>query len=140
VEELAESTPRREELLSTEAVRLAAEATGGPALWFLWGAASGQEIARIFPSPPAQVVGPISVSPPGQSIELDARLLERIAERWRETPRAVVPKRRRTPLGRRLDEIRRRIEASGQPLLSSWEEIDRELADRRGEPLDEPDR
>ncbi len=40
--------------------------------------------------------------------------------------------RRKTPLGRRLDEIRERIKASGEPLLS-WEEIDRELAERRGE-------
>lgn len=47
--------------------------------------------------------------------------------------------RRLTPLGKRLDEIRERIEASGEPLLSSWEEIDRELAERRGENPDEPD-
>lgn len=38
---------------------------------------------------------------------------------------------RRTELGRRLDEIRKRIEASGEPLLSSWEEVDRELGERR---------
>lgn len=44
-----------------------------------------------------------------------------------------------TPLGKRLDEIRERIEASGEPLLSSWEEIDRELAERRGEDPGEPD-
>ncbi|MBA2691075.1 MAG: hypothetical protein H0U65_01095 [Rubrobacter sp.] len=38
---------------------------------------------------------------------------------------------RLTPLGKKLDEIRERIEASGEPLLSSWEEVDRELAERR---------
>jgi hypothetical protein len=37
----------------------------------------------------------------------------------------------RTPLGRRLWELRKRIVASGQPLLS-WEDLDREVAARRG--------
>ncbi len=37
----------------------------------------------------------------------------------------------RTALGRRLREIRQRIEASGQPLLD-WDGIDRELWERRG--------
>lgn len=42
-------------------------------------------------------------------------------------------------MGRRLEEIRERTVDSGEPLLS-WEEIDRELADRRGEALpDEKD-
>jgi hypothetical protein len=34
-------------------------------------------------------------------------------------------------LGRRLWEIRARIVASGEPLLG-WEEIEREIAERRG--------
>lgn len=38
----------------------------------------------------------------------------------------------RTPLGRKLLEIRRRIIASGEPLLS-LDELERELAERRGE-------
>lgn len=44
----------------------------------------------------------------------------------------------RTPLGRRLAEIRERIKASGQPLLT-WEDVDRELGDRRDSegPLEE---
>ena len=37
----------------------------------------------------------------------------------------------RTPLGARLMEIRKRIVASGQPLLD-WDEIEREGAQRRG--------
>jgi hypothetical protein len=37
----------------------------------------------------------------------------------------------RTELGRQLMEIRARIEASGQPLLS-LEEFEREMAERRG--------
>ena len=37
----------------------------------------------------------------------------------------------RTPLGRRLSEIRAKIVASGDPLLD-WEEIDREVRLRRG--------
>jgi hypothetical protein len=50
----------------------------------------------------------------------------------RSTRDVSRPGQRRTALGRRLDEIRERIKAGGEPLLS-WEEIDRELAERRGE-------
>jgi chorismate-pyruvate lyase len=39
----------------------------------------------------------------------------------------------RTELGRKLQEIRSRIVAGGQPLLV-WEEFDREVGERRGEP------
>jgi len=38
----------------------------------------------------------------------------------------------RTPLGQRLWEIRSRLVASGEPLLG-WEEIEQEVAERRGE-------
>jgi hypothetical protein len=38
----------------------------------------------------------------------------------------------RTELGRRLWEIRKRIVAAGEPLLG-WDEIDREVAERRGD-------
>lgn len=38
----------------------------------------------------------------------------------------------RTPLGRRLMDIRKRIIASGQPLLDDWDDLDREVAERRG--------
>jgi hypothetical protein len=132
VSELLETPPRGGELLSTDAVRLAEQATGGPALWFLWRAGSGQDSLQL----PVGLIlraDPISVSTPDLSIERGARLFEEATERWRGTqhpPKA--PKQRRTPLGRRLDEIRARIEASGQPLLS-WEDIDRELAELRGE-------
>ena len=37
----------------------------------------------------------------------------------------------RTPLGKKLLEIRRRIVASGRPLLS-WEDIEREIIEQRG--------
>ena len=37
-----------------------------------------------------------------------------------------------TELGRRLQEIRARIVASGEPLLD-WEDLDAELRERRGE-------
>lgn len=40
-----------------------------------------------------------------------------------------VPK---TELGRRLMELREEIVASGQPLLDSWEDLEREIAERRG--------
>ncbi|MFL6193025.1 MAG: hypothetical protein ACJ75H_02545 [Thermoanaerobaculia bacterium] len=38
----------------------------------------------------------------------------------------------RTPLGRQLWEIRQRIVASGERLLD-WDELEREVAERRGE-------
>ena len=38
----------------------------------------------------------------------------------------------RTPLGKRLLRIREQIFALGEPLLT-WEEIEREVAERRGE-------
>jgi len=37
----------------------------------------------------------------------------------------------RTPLGKKLLEIRQRIVASGRPLLD-WDDIDREIAKQRG--------
>jgi hypothetical protein len=37
----------------------------------------------------------------------------------------------RTPLGKKLLEIRQRIVASGRPLLD-WDDIDREIAEQRG--------
>lgn len=38
-----------------------------------------------------------------------------------------------SPLGWRLLDERARIVASGEPMLSSWEELDAEIAERRGE-------
>ena len=46
---------------------------------------------------------------------------------WREAPGSPS----RTPLGQRLREIRAQIVASGTPLLT-WEEVQREIDDRRG--------
>lgn len=42
----------------------------------------------------------------------------------------------RTDFGRELMAIRARIVASGQPLLS-WDELEREVAERRGGTVDE---
>ena len=50
----------------------------------------------------------------------------------RDKGKALEPYEPRTPLGRRLGEIRAKIVASGEPLLG-WEEIEREVAERRGE-------
>jgi hypothetical protein len=46
--------------------------------------------------------------------------------------KGVPPTLPRTPLGKRLLRVRERIIASGEPLLS-WAEIEREIAERRGE-------
>lgn len=56
----------------------------------------------------------------------------------REQPRQ--PRSPQPPLGQRLAEIRERIKASGTPLLS-WEDVDRELGDRRDSegPIEEKD-
>lgn len=130
--DVIEKAPRSRALLSTDAVRLAEQVTGGPALWFLWQAGSGQDLLRL-PRGFVSGLDPISVSLPGRSIEFDARLFKEAVDRWREVPYPAPPKpQRRTELARRMDEIRERIKASGQPLLS-WEDIDQELAELRGE-------
>jgi hypothetical protein len=51
-----------------------------------------------------------------------------------QSPNSFVP---RTELGRRLLRIRRKILASGQPLLD-WNDIESELRERRGEATEEP--
>jgi hypothetical protein len=50
-----------------------------------------------------------------------------------QTKVSMVPTERtpRTPLGKKLLEIRRRIVASGRPLLS-WEDIEKEIIEQRG--------
>jgi hypothetical protein len=45
---------------------------------------------------------------------------------------AISPGMARTRLGKQLLRIREQIVASGEPLLS-WEEVEREVAERRGE-------
>lgn len=57
-------------------------------------------------------------------------LPEALASAWRMTRSTYRPK---TALGRRLWEIRKRIVASGEPLLG-WKELEKEIAERRGEP------
>lgn len=48
-------------------------------------------------------------------------------------PRIEIDKRKaRTPLGCRLEELRTAIVSSGTQLLS-WDELEREVAERRGE-------
>jgi hypothetical protein len=54
-----------------------------------------------------------------------------MAKRLEVTERSVTDGEPRTPLGRQLAEIRSRIVASGERLLD-WDEIDREVALRRG--------
>lgn len=46
-------------------------------------------------------------------------------------PNSVRPGQPISPLGQKLIEIRRRIVASGEPLLS-WDGLENELAERRG--------
>lgn len=48
-----------------------------------------------------------------------------------KVPTSAAERIPRTPLGKKLLEIRQRIVASGRPLLD-WEDIDREIAARRG--------
>ncbi len=133
IDRLIEGTPPREKLLSTDAVRLSAEATGGPALWFLWAAGSDQTLAHPLPGSRLSAGWPtISVSPPGRYIELDARLLHETLQQWWSAPRPKTEKAPVLSLGQRLAELRERIVTEGEPLLSSWDDVDRELGDRRG--------
>jgi len=48
-----------------------------------------------------------------------------------KTPTVPTERTPRTPLGKKLLEIRRRIVASGRPLLN-WEDLDREINAQRG--------
>jgi hypothetical protein len=43
----------------------------------------------------------------------------------------------KTPLGRKLWELRQKIVASGEPLLD-WEELEKEVAERRGDHYEKP--
>lgn len=72
-----------------------------------------------------------AVSSAGRATEKDANRSAGVVKLWRSSASISSRRQRRTPLGRRLEEIRERIKASGEPLLSSWEEIDRELGERR---------
>jgi hypothetical protein len=48
-----------------------------------------------------------------------------------KSPTVHIERTPRTPLGKKLLEIRQRIVASGRPLLD-WEDIEREIAVQRG--------
>lgn len=48
-----------------------------------------------------------------------------------KAPTSPTERTARTPFGKKLLEIRKRVIASGRPLLD-WEDIDREIADQRG--------
>ena len=47
-----------------------------------------------------------------------------------KTPTSTTERIARTPLGKKLLEVRQKIIASGRPLLD-WEDIDREIAQQR---------
>lgn len=121
---VVEKVPQNGAQLSTDAVRLAGRVTGGPALWFLWQAGSGQELLRL---PPDLVPDrtPISVSSPGQSIEFDARLFDEASERWR----GATP-----PSSEKLDWLLDRwmADESGYD-EETWPELKRALDRNRGE-------
>jgi len=60
---------------------------------------------------------------------LKSRPLTKVRKSPAKSPEAY---RARTRLGKKLMAMRKRVAASGQPLLD-WDEIRREVADRRGE-------
>lgn len=124
---LTERTPHRREQLSERAAEMARETTGGMELWFLWPPGSGEESTQFFSSH-EPLIAYVSTSSAGHSME-DFESSHEEMEAWRDFP-SKAPSRRATPLGRRLEELREQIKASGQPLLS-WEEIDQELGERR---------
>jgi hypothetical protein len=55
-----------------------------------------------------------------------------MGEPAKNTPHAAAQGMARTRLGEQLLRIREQIVASGEPLLS-WEDVEREVAERRGE-------
>ncbi len=62
---------------------------------------------------------------------LQERTMASISKSALRENEVVVEWQPQTALGRRLWEIRRRIVATGEPLLS-WEDLEHELAERRG--------
>jgi hypothetical protein len=85
--------------------------------------AEGRGVYTVKSSPLSGAASPVGVMP--------AKRRAVVADRTREIQLPVTPK-PRTVLGRRLWEMRARIVASGEPLLG-WEDIKRELAERRGQ-------
>ena len=65
------------------------------------------------------------------SERLQERTMASIPERALRENEVVEEWQPQTALGRRLWEIRQRIIATGEPLLS-WDDLERELAERRG--------
>ena len=65
------------------------------------------------------------------SERLQERTMASIPERALRENEVVVEWQPQTALGRRLWEIRQQIIATGEPLLS-WDDLERELAERRG--------
>lgn len=87
--------------------------------------------------PDQYYIMPVAYSSWGQVIEQNARHAAKTAQMWNRLPLFPTPQERQA-LGQRLRELRAQIRASGVPLLS-WEEIDRELAERRGERMVDED-
>ena len=84
--------------------------------------AARRAVESVHVSPDAQQVA--SVTPAGQS--LPPNLIAE-AERYGLDPSNV------SALGWRLIELQRQLLSSGEPLISSWDELDREVTDLRGE-------
>jgi hypothetical protein len=60
--------------------------------------------------------------------------MARNARHWEDADTPAPPREEfepRTELGRRLWELRKRIVSSGEPLLD-WDDLEREVAERRG--------
>lgn len=94
--------------------------SGKASLWFLF---AGQSFSGWENLP----IGPCSG---GSDIALTG-LEDSPAKSAESTWREAISHKARTPLGQKLWGIRARIVASGVPLLS-WEEIQNEIAARRG--------
>ena len=90
--------------------------------WFL--SASGLDPQTWFAEVPPDFLRPISMGGLTAPMPISSP-----AETYQARSTPYQP---RTPLGRRLWEIRAQIVASGERLLS-WEEVEQELAERRGE-------
>lgn len=115
-------------LISREAINLAVTSSGTnlQEAWFLWDIVTGGCPAEPdhFPE------GTPTLANSPNAIAFDNKMFETVvtAEEWA----IKIKTQPRTELGKRLLALREKIVTSGAPLLS-WDALDKEIKERRGE-------
>lgn len=102
--------------------------------WYSWPPGSGEQFS-VVPLKTSRSI--VDVSAHGSLIISLGEESAKTQRLWKQVSSPPI-RTARTDLGKRLWEIRQKILASGEPLLD-WNDIERELRERRGEQdLEEP--